>query len=568
MSLGSEKSKAGLIAASLVLGLLCFVSIASAQDTPPADAATATATVAAEAAEALPEVTPTFTVNNVWMMLCIGLVFLMHLGFATLEAGLCRAKNCVNILTKNTVIPMIGVITYCAIGFNLMYPGEGWSVTNWIGSFTPGLAIPENGLTPGYNAGYTYWTDFLFQAMFCATACTIVSGAVAERIKLIPFFIFAILFTSFVYPVIGSWKWGAGWLQAMETPFYDFAGSTIVHAAGGFAALIGILFLGPRIGKYAADGSVRPIPGHNMPMVTAGVFMLFLGWYGFNGGSVLSADPGLVSLVLVTTTLAGAAGTITALITSQIVGGKPDLSMALNGALAGLVGITAGADLMAPLSAVLIGAIAGVLVVLSVVSFDKLKIDDPVGALSVHLVCGVWGTLAVGIFGDKAGGAQFASQLIGVAAIGATVVVLSAILWAALKFTVGIRVSKEEELEGLDIGEHGMEAYAGFTMGGDVGVGSAAAQIGVAPAYKSDGAQRFSVVVEGPATKDLITVWSDLCGKPAAAAEFKSIYPYVTTVQGNKFRFRGGDPSTMVDGLKKIFSTASKGTPVTARVET
>ncbi len=444
-----------------LLALMGLPALALAQDAAPAlvDAAAAAPDAAPEAvvADAI------FRVNNVWMMLATGLVFLMHLGFATLEAGLCRRKNCVNILTKNTVIPMIGVLTYAFIGFNLMYPGDGnWVRDNWIGSFAMGVGTDEAGVTSAYNVGYTYWTDFLFQAMFCATACTIVSGAMAERVKLMPFLLFAAIFTAFVYPVVGSWKWGYGWLNDMATPFYDFAGSTLVHSVGGWAALAGIILLGARIGKYGKDGKTHPIPGHSMPLATIGVFLLFLGWFGFNGGSVLSADPGLVSLVLVTTTIAGAAGTVAALIASNLTGGKPDLSMALNGALAGLVGITAGADQMLPMSAMLIGLIAGVLVVFSVLFFDKIKIDDPVGALSVHLVCGIFGTLAVGMFGAKAGMAQFVSQVIGVAAAGVTTLAASFIIFGIIKATMGIRVSAAEELEGLDIGEHGMEAYPDF----------------------------------------------------------------------------------------------------------
>lgn len=464
--------------------LLLLPAFAAAEDAAPVVVdATAAATVEPPAAEeAAPAVSnEMFAVNNTWMMVATGLVFLMHLGFATLEAGLCRRKNCVNVLTKNTAIPMIGVLTYCVIGFNLMYPGDGnWTVFNWIGSFTPGITTDAAGVTQAYNPGYTYWTDFLFQAMFCATACTIVSGAMAERVKLMPFLLFATIFTAFVYPLVGSWKWGNGWLNNMATPFYDFAGSTLVHSVGGWAALVGILLLGPRLGKYTAQGKVNPIPGHSMPMATVGMFLLFLGWYGFNGGSVLSADPGLTSLVLVTTTLAGAAGTIAALVTSNITGGKPDLSMALNGALAGLVGITAGADLMSPLTAIIIGLIAGVLVVLSVLFFDMIKLDDPVGALSVHLVCGIWGTLAVGIFGSKAGIGQFASQAIGVAAAGVATVVASFVIFGVIKAVVGIRVSEAEELEGLDIGEHGMEAYNGFA-GEAFGAGESA--VGVSTAH-------------------------------------------------------------------------------------
>jgi Amt family ammonium transporter len=451
-----------------LLVLLSFLALPSAAAVAQTDGPSPASEVAAAAGPTAADVL--FTTNNVWMMLATGLVFLMHLGFASLEAGLCRRKNTVNILTKNTAIPMIGVLTYALVGFNLMYPGDGnWLSDNWIGSFALGIGTDAAGVTSAYNAGYTYWTDFLFQAMFCATACTIVSGAMAERVKLMPFLVFATIFTALVYPVVGSWKWGYGWLNDLQTPFYDFAGSTLVHSVGGWAALAGIILLGSRLGKYGKDGRVNPIPGHSMPLATIGVFLLFLGWFGFNGGSVLSADPGLVSLVLVTTTIAGAAGTIAALVTSNIINGKPDLSMALNGALAGLVGITAGADQMLPMSAMLIGTISGVLVVLSVVFFDRIRIDDPVGALSVHLACGIFGTLAVGIFGAKAGIAQFTSQLIGVAAAGAATLVASFVIFGVIKAISGIRVSAQEELEGLDLGEHGMEAYPGFAIDGYTG---------------------------------------------------------------------------------------------------
>ncbi|MFN4242175.1 MAG: ammonium transporter [Tepidisphaerales bacterium] len=397
------------------------------------------------------------------MMIATFLVFTMHLGFATLESGLCRAKNTVNILTKNVAIVLIGILMYAAWGFNVMYPGDdAWLLGKVFGFAGFGIGTDAAGVTAEYNPGYTYWTDFLFQAMFAATAATIVSGAVAERIKLMPFLVFTVLFVGILYPITGSWKWGKGWLDGMETPFYDFAGSTLVHAVGGAGALAGVLLLGPRLGKYREDGTVAPIPGHSMPLATIGTFLLFLGWFGFNGGSVLSADPAAVSLVFVTTTLAACGGGMAALFTSQLVGGKPDLSMALNGILAGLVGITAGADQMAPLSATVIGLIAGVLVVFSVILLDKLKLDDPVGAISVHFTCGVWGTLAVGLFGEKAGGAQLLSQIIGVVAICATAFVFALVVFAVLKATVGIRVSAEEEMEGLDIGEHGMEAYPDF----------------------------------------------------------------------------------------------------------
>lgn len=405
----------------------------------------------------------TFTVNNTWMMLAAALVFVMHLGFATLESGLCRAKNTTNILFKNSLIPCIGILTYAIVGFNLMYPGEAFE-GKWFGFSGFGVKVSDDvaNLTDAYNAGYTYWTDFLFQAMFAATAATIVSGAVAERIKLSTFLVFSTLFVAIAYPITGMWKWGNGWLNTMETPFYDFAGSTIVHSVGGWGALAGVLLLGPRLGKFLSNGRVKPIPGHSMPLATIGVFLLWLGWFGFNGGSVLSAAPGLVSLTLVTTSIAASAGAIGAMVTSWGLLRKPDLSMVLNGILAGLVGITAGADQMDMMSSIWIGLIAGVIVVISVIMFDKLKIDDPVGALSVHLVCGIWGTLAVGIFGKLAGFAQIVSQLKGIVAVGAFTFVFAFVLFFILKLVMGLRVSEEEEVGGLDIGEHGQEAYPDF----------------------------------------------------------------------------------------------------------
>ncbi len=399
-----------------------------------------------------------FTINNVWMMLATALVFIMHLGFATLEVGLTRQKNTVNILFKNSVIPAIGLLTYAIVGFNLMYPGEDYAGA-FFGFAGFGIGTDAAGLTSAYNPGYTYWTDFLFQGMFAATAATIVSGAVAERIKLSSFLIFSTLFVGIAYPVVGMWKWGGGFLDALG--FYDFAGSSLVHSVGGWGALTGVFLLGPRIGKYTKKG-IHPIPGHSMPLVAIGGFLLWLGWFGFNGGSVLSADPGLVSLVLVTTSLAAAAGAIGAMITSWSVFKVPDFTMVINGTLAGLVGITAGADLMSPLESIIIGLISGMIVVFAVAFFDKVKLDDPVGALSVHLVCGIFGTLVVGVLGSKAGGAQLWSQLIGVGAIGAFTLVFTGVLWSVLKATMGIRVSPEEEKEGLDIGEHSMESYPNF----------------------------------------------------------------------------------------------------------
>ena len=401
-----------------------------------------------------------FTVNNLWMMISTILVFIMHLGFATLEAGLTRAKNTVNILFKNTIIPAIGLLTYAFVGFNLMYPGADFAGSIFgFGGF--GLSLPEGWDSSNYNAGYTYFTDFIFQAMFAATAATIVSGAVAERIKLGPFITFSLLYVGICYPIVGMWKWGGGFLNELSTPFYDFAGSTIVHSVGGWGALVGAFLLGPRIGKYTPTGT-KAIPGHNLPMATMGVFLLWFGWFGFNGGSVLSADPGTVSKVFVTTSLAAAAGAIGALVASYLKFKTYDITMVLNGILAGLVGITAGADQMGVNDSIIIGFVGGALVVFAVVLFDKIKIDDPVGAISVHLVGGIWGTLAVGIFGDLAGWGQLYSQLLGIAAVGLFCFVTSWLIFFSLKRTIGIRVDEREEVEGLDINEHSMRAYPDF----------------------------------------------------------------------------------------------------------
>lgn len=400
-----------------------------------------------------------FTANNLWMLVATCLVFIMHLGFSTLEAGFVQRKNVVNILFKNVMILAIGLLSYCVIGFNLMYPGADYA-GGFFGFAGFGLSAPEGEAAAiEYASGkYTYWTDFIFQAMFAATAATIVSGAVAERIKLNSFLIFSILLVSFVYPITGMWKWGGGWLN--EAGFYDFAGSTLVHAVGGFAALAAVLVVGPRRGKFLPGGVIKPIPGHSMPLAAIGVFLLWFGWFGFNGGSVLSADPMAVSLVFVTTSLAAAAGAVGAYIVSGLMFKNHDLSMVLNGILGGLVGITAGADLMTPLSAIAIGFIAGCIIPASVVFFDKIKIDDPVGATSVHLVCGIWGTLAVGIFGSKAGLGQLWVQFYGVLAVGAFTFAAAFAFMYLLKVTVGVRVSEKEEVVGLDVEEHEMHAYS------------------------------------------------------------------------------------------------------------
>lgn len=452
-------------AVACVVFPMCMMNL-SAQDAaaPPATEVAAAAEAEAPPAEGTYEAfmagpdAAMFTVNNLWILISAALVFIMHLGFASVESGLCQKKNTVNILFKNLFIVCIGALGYMAWGFNAMYPG--WESGVSKDFFAMGSPL-MNGFADeaeraskvtGAYANYTIWADFIFQAMFAATAATIVSGAVAERVKLTSFMIYAAILVTFLYPITGSWKWGYGWLNTMG--FADFAGSTLVHAFGGFAALAAIIVLGPRLGKFTKDG-VKPILPHSLPLANIGVFMLFLGWFGFNGGSVLSADPESVSRVFVTTAMAGFAGGLAAMFTSWVVLKKPDLSMGLNGVLAGLVGITAGADAISPWSSVIVGAIAGAIVVFSVVFLDKVRIDDPVGAVSVHGVCGVWGTLAVGIFG----GASFMTQLIGTVSISVFAFVTSLILFMILKVVIGVRVDAQEEHEGLDVAEHGSPAY-------------------------------------------------------------------------------------------------------------
>tara|TARA_Y100000389_G_scaffold203090_1_gene250402 strand:+ start:336 stop:1577 length:1242 start_codon:yes stop_codon:yes gene_type:complete len=409
------------------------------------------------------ESTALFTANNVWMMICTALVFFMHLGFSFLEIGLTRQKNTINILFKNFFVITSGLLIYCIGGFNLMYPGFEEGAMGILKFAGFGITAPEGGMTVEYaSAGYTWWTDFLFQGMFAATAATIVSGAVAERIKLNSFMLFSIIYVGLVYPIIGSWKWGGGFLD--QWGFYDFAGSTLVHSVGGWAALIAVYLLGSRIGKFGKDGKPNAIPGHNIPLAAAGVLILWLGWFGFNGGSVLSADPELTSLTLVTTCLAAAAGGVSSALFSNIMFKNFDLTMFMNGVLGGLVGITAGADQMSPTDAIFIGVIAGVIIVLGISLIDKLNLDDPVGAIAVHLICGIWGTLAVGVFGAMASIDQFIIQLIGVGIVGAFSCISALIILFIIKKTIGLRVEEEEELKGLDLSEHGMDAYSDFRL--------------------------------------------------------------------------------------------------------
>jgi len=423
-----------------------------------------------------------FRVNNLWIMVAAFLVFIMHLGFAMVESGMSRAKNTVNILFKNIMIICLGLSTYAIIGWQIMYPmtGEGGNAVQLIPNvLAVGLGI--GGGAKGdiamnsdiYNAGYTIWTDFIFQAMFAATAATIVSGAVAGRIKLLPFLIFSTIFVAISYPITGYWHWGGGWLgmSGVALPaFEDFAGSTVVHAVGGAGALVGALMLGPRLGKYAKDGTPQAIPGHNIPLATIGVFLLWFGWFGFNGGSQLNADPGGASWVVTTTALAAAGGGIAAAVTCWIHSGKPDPTMGLNGILGGLVGITACCHLMNWLEAMfLVGAVSGILVYASVLIIDKLGVDDPVGAISVHGVVGIYGTLCAGLWGAKglysgadAAGSQLLTQFIGTGAVVVFTLISATVIFGIVKALFGLRVSEREEIEGLDLGEHDMSAYPDF----------------------------------------------------------------------------------------------------------
>ena len=468
-SLGAAPWKFLLLAATLLFTYALPVHADDHEEAPATEAPAAEAETADDSAPyggdydvfAASEGFALFTVSNLWILIAAFLVFTMHLGFATLESGLCQSKNTVNILFKNVFIISIGILTYAFYGFNAMYPGE--MGTDWNGYFAVGswfgVDPTDTAMITDDYAGYTWWTDFLFQAMFAATGATIVSGAVAERIKLPAFMLFAFLFVGFAYPTAGSWKWGTGWLDAKG--FYDFAGSSIVHAFGGFGALACVMILGPRKGKYT-EGGLKPIPASNFPLAAIGVFLLFLGWFGFNGGSVLSADPALVSYVCVTTALAAASGAVSSIVFSYFACKKPDLSMALNGILAGLVGITAGADVVGISDSIIIGLIAGAIVVFSILFFDKQKIDDPVGAISVHGICGIWGTLAVGIFGDSGDPENpftIGTQLLGTISYSLFAFVFAYVVFFIIKQIMGVRVSEEEEERGLDISEHGQEAY-------------------------------------------------------------------------------------------------------------
>lgn len=415
----------------------------------------------------------TMIIDTIWVFLAAILVFFMNLGFAAVEAGFARSKNTVNILSKNFIVFAVSSLGFLLLGWGLMFGGD----NPFIG--TQHLFVLGNADLSFYDGTLTsnvpFWGKFFFQLVFCGTAATIVSGAVAERVKYISFIIFSFVLTLFIYPVVGHWVWGGGWLA--DLGFMDFAGDTVVHSVGGWAALAGALILGPRIGKYDKKGKAKAIPGHNMSLAVIGLFVLWLGWFGFNPGSTMSfQNPSDVVYILMTTNTAAIAAVLTSTATAWIFLGKPDLGMTINGCLAGLVGITGSCAYVSIEISLLIGAVAGILVVFAVLFFDRIRIDDPVGATSVHLGCGIFGTLCVGLFAKEGvtslstkngllygGGFELLGvQIIGIVAVGAFVFIASAIVWLVIKKTIGIRVTREEEIAGLDIGEHGNIAYPDF----------------------------------------------------------------------------------------------------------
>ena len=415
----------------------------------------------------------TMIIDTIWVFLAAILVFFMNLGFAAVEAGFARSKNTVNILSKNFIVFAVSSLGFLLLGWGLMFGGDNPIIG------TQHLFVLGNADLSFYDDTLTsnvpFWGKFFFQLVFCGTAATIVSGAVAERVKYISFIIFSFVLTLFIYPVVGHWVWGGGWLA--DLGFMDFAGDTVVHSVGGWAALAGALILGPRIGKYDKNGKAKAIPGHNMSLAVIGLFVLWLGWFGFNPGSTMSfQNPSDVVYILMTTNTAAIAAVLTSTATAWIFLGKPDLGMTINGCLAGLVAVTGSCAYVSIEISLLIGAIAGILVVFAVLFFDRLKIDDPVGATSVHLGCGIFGTLCVGLFAKEGvtslstknglfygGGFELLGvQIVGIIAVGAFVFAASSIVWLVLKKTIGIRVSREEEISGLDIGEHGNVAYPDF----------------------------------------------------------------------------------------------------------
>ena len=521
------KKLTAMLSLSVILGLFLMAGALLAQETPPAGAepvkleTAPAAEVKAEAKKEDPGAVPAqFTqglmeqiggakvaLDTMWTLIAGMLVFFMNLGFACVESGLCRAKNTVTIMAKNFIVFSASSIAFLVLGWGLMF-GDGNAFLGTQGLLfvggadnSPAMADAYKGVYSSINwSGVPLWTKFFFQLVFAGTAATIVSGAVAERIRFGAFYIFTFLLVGIIYPITGHWIWGGGWLAKLG--MFDFAGSTVVHSVGGWAALAGIIVLGPRIGKYSNEGKVLPLPGHSLALATIGVFVLWFGWFGFNPGSTMAADAGAIGRIAVATNTAAAAAAISASITAWMLLGKPDLSMILNGALAGLVAITAPCAFVSIPSSLIIGLIAGVLVVLSVLFFDKVKLDDPVGATSVHLVCGVFGTICVGLFAQDhftpnttgnglffgGGAGLLMAQLAGIVSVGAFVFVVSMVFWKIIDAFIGVRVSADEEIEGLDIGEHGNVAYPDFVTAGARGssvMGPVGKATGAAEGYRA-----------------------------------------------------------------------------------
>lgn len=482
----------GMMAGLLLMGLGSVATLALADDaTTPAPSASAPAVSSeaapAPAAPAAPAPTPQASEakvmsDTIWTLVTAMLVFFMNLGFAMVESGFCRSKNTVNILSKNFIVFAISSVAFWFMGWGLMF-GDGNGFIGMQGIF--GIGGADNSPLTGdaYKGVYSAisWTTipllakFFFELVFAGTAATIVSGAVAERIKFISFIVFSFVLVAVIYPIVGHWIWGGGWLAKLG--MWDFAGSTVVHSVGGWAALAGVLLLGPRLGKYK-DGRINPIPGHNMTSATLGAIVLWLGWFGFNPGSTMAASVNDISRIVVTTNSAAATGLLAATVVAWLVLGKPDLGMSINGVLAGLVAITAPCAFVSVGSSMIIGAIAGVIVVFAVIGFDRVKIDDPVGALAVHLACGIFGTLAIGLFAQDSimpgttgnglffgGGTKLLmAQATGVVAVGVFTLTVSLVAWSIIKVFLGMRVSATEEMEGLDMGEHGISAYPDFAV--------------------------------------------------------------------------------------------------------
>jgi Amt family ammonium transporter len=499
ITLFSRTPRAWAAVAGALCGTILLAQLGHAEEA-------AEAPVAFTAAMAEQLASTKVALDTVWVLIAGMLVFFMNLGFAMVESGLARSKNCVNILAKNFVVFGCSSLAFYVLGWGLMF-GDGNSFIGTQGLLFVGGADNSPAMGDAYQgvyssiawAGVPLWAKFFFQLVFAGTAATIVSGAVAERIKFLSFIAFSFVIVGIIYPITGHWIWGGGWLA--KAGMWDFAGSTVVHSVGGWAALAGVIMLGPRIGKYGKDGAVNPIPGHSMTSATLGVLVLWFGWFGFNPGSTMAAAAGDMARIAVTTNMAAAAAAISATATAWLLLGKPDLSMILNGCLAGLVAITAPCAYVSVGSSVIIGLLAGVIVVFAVLFFDKVKLDDPVGALSVHLVCGVFGTICVGLFAQDefipnttgngllfgGGMTLLMAQLLGVVAAGVYTLSISLLFWGIIKATMGLRVSPEEEFEGLDVGEHGNSAYPDFSQAIPSGIhGIAAAGSGhVQPAYAS-----------------------------------------------------------------------------------